>query len=179
MTTEVVGNTSDNFAEEDYLKLESQAQAVKTSPASGVSELGNDPFQTPEQEARDKHISDILRLYREAYDAKIHQTKRYRSWLFYGCISLTYLLVAACVASVIKWVFFTTVSIESIASLAAVCATLIGSIAVILQTIVRYTFPEKEEENITEIIKTIQSSDLENKKLNISARTSSKEKAQC
>lgn len=99
--------------------------------------------------------------------------------MFYGCIGLTYLLVAACVASVIKWVFFTTVSIESIASLAAVCATLIGSIAVILQTIVRYTFPEKEEENITEIIKTIQSSDLENKKLNISARTSSKEKAQC
>lgn len=58
---------------------------------------------------------------------------------------------------------------EAFAGILSVCVTFAGLLLGSFNMIVKYAFPEDDEKYITEIVKAIQSNDLENKKQNIQA----------
>lgn len=61
-------------------------------------------------------------------------------------------------------------SIPAMVEVISVCITFLSLIVGILTIMVKYVFPENEEEYITRIVEIIQNNDLENKKENIRAQ---------
>lgn len=127
-----------------------------------------DEFTTVQQRARDKEITELLRLYVQAYKYKNNSNKWYKGILFSVCavILLTFTFILGMV--VVKFGRnMNKTTTESMIQLVSICITYLTLIIGILKIITKYVFPANDEEYITRIVEIIQNNDLENKKENI------------
>ena len=131
-----------------------------------------DSFQTREQKARDCEITKLLRQYVLAYTQKIETQKKYRSTLL---ILFSIIISSFSLAFLILLLYFgfTSKSVDTsgVVSLISICVTFLASILGLAQIIVKYCFPEKDEEYITKIVETIQKNDYDNKLANMNSAT--------
>lgn len=128
-----------------------------------------DSNQTREQKKRDEQITRLLTEYVDAYHEKAKTNQSFKGILFTVSIILFSCLVSICILYILITMVRDRASVTDAVSLVAVCVTMIGSIAFLLEIIAKHIFPENEEKNITEIVKAIQNNDLEDKRINIGA----------
>lgn len=157
--------------EQAYLDLVSSLYEKDFATTDSYMELGGDPFQTDQQRRRDLEITSLLKEYVKYYRIKSHSSKRYRAVLFWGCVSVTFALLAACIFSIMWWTLQKDKDTNDVIGLITACATLIGAVIGILKIITAYVFPREDEKYVTGIVESIQKNDLENKKANMDART--------
>ena len=157
--------------EQTYLDLVSSLYEKDFETTDSYSALGCDPFQTDQQRRRDLEITSLLREYVKYYRIKSSNGKRYRAVLFWGCASITFMLLLACVFSIIWWTIQKDKDVNDSIALVTVCATLIGAVIGVLKIITAYVFPREDEKYVTGIVESIQKNDLENKKANMDAWT--------
>jgi hypothetical protein len=155
--------------EQSYLDLISTLYEKDFEKTDSYTELGRDPFQTDQQRRRDLEITSLLKEYVKYYRIKSHCGKRYRAVLFWGCVSITFVLVAACIFAIVWWTVQKNKDMNDVIALVTACATLIGAIIGILKIITEYVFPREDEKYVTGIVESIQKNDLENKKTNMGA----------
>ena len=128
-----------------------------------------DKFSTAEQKQRDRYVSNLLRSYVCNYENKNRMNTKYKSKLFYGFLILTGILTlifSVCIVYVLVNLKNLNAT-EYLIKILPICVTFVTLIISTLNIIVKYVFPEKEEEYITKIVEIIQNNDLENKKENI------------
>lgn len=155
--------------EQAYLKLTGSLHEKDFEKADSYAALGRDPFQTDQQRRRDLEITTLLREYVRYYKIKSLKGKRYRAVLFWGCVSFTFVLIAASVFMIVWWTLQRNKDINDVIALVTACATLIGAVIGILKIITEYVFPKEDEKYVTGIVESIQKNDLENKKANMDA----------
>ncbi|WP_314965488.1 hypothetical protein [Oribacterium sinus] len=128
-----------------------------------------DKFSTAEQKERDKYITTLLESYVVNYQNKTKKNKEYKDTLFNGFLTWTKISLIAFFVCVIYFLcnLRNLDSKEYILKILPICITFITLIIGTLKIIVKYVFPEKEEEYITKIVEIIQNNDLEHKKENI------------
>lgn len=134
-----------------------------------------DEFTTLEQRARDRNITELLRLYVASYKNKIESNKWYKFVLFVICILIlvTFSMVLIHVILTIND-FSEETTVANVVQLISACVTFITLIVGILEIITKYVFPANDEDYITKIVELIQKNDLENKKENIKAKVPEK-----
>ena len=136
-------------------------------------ELNKDPFydkfSTSEQKKRDGYVTTLLKSYVSSYKNKTIENAKYKRIFFYGILILIVVLIAFCLMciSCILYQLNNSNTVEYLLRLIPICITFITLIIGTLNIIVKYVFPEKEEEYITKIVELIQNNDLEHKKENI------------
>lgn len=155
--------------EQSYLDLISSLYDKDFEKTDSYTELIRDPFQTDQQRRRDLEITSLLKEYVKYYRIKSHSGKRYRAVLFWGCVSITFLLLTACIFSIVWWTVQKNKNVNDVIALVTACATLISAVIGILKIITAYVFPREDEKYVTGIVESIQKNDLENKKANIGA----------
>jgi hypothetical protein len=157
--------------ERAYLDLISSLYEKDFEKTDSYTELGCDPFQTDLQRRRDLEITTLLKEYVKYYRIKSHSGKRYRAVLFWGCVSITFVLLAACIFAIVWWTIQKDKDINDVIALITACTTLIVAVIGILKIITAYVFPREDEKYVTGIVESIQKNDLENKKTNMGAGT--------
>ena len=127
-----------------------------------------DKFLTAEQRNRDKQITRLLRYYICSYHFKIWFQAVSRIILFSACIVIVSVFSYKLISIITKF-DLSSIGLESnnLISLISICVTFIISIIGTLNIIVKYCFPENDEQYITEIVKSIQNNDFINKKQNM------------
>lgn len=151
-------------SKESYKQLNSEYSFLDIRGIEDLNDI-KDPWMTKEQQKRDECISELLKLYVSSYKQKTRFIKISR-WL----VIIT--LVAALVAVFSSLVFITirlsTASDKNtsenivgiISSIVSFSALIVG----LFRVITKYVFPSDDEKYITEIVSSIQSNDLENKR---------------
>lgn len=154
---------------------------VKTVDFAKVDSEGDldyhDPFVTKQQKRRDKYITELLESYVNAYKSKVKHNKICRYVILIPCfgIIITFSVLLAILS--LKIVNSNnTLNIQEVAAFVTACISFISLIIGLLVIMTKYFFPEKDEEYIATIVKTIQENDLENKREN--ARNGHKENDQ-
>lgn len=155
--------------EQSFLDLVSTLFEKDFEKTESYTELSRDPFQTDQQRRRDLEITSLLKEYVKYYRIKSHSGKKYRAVLFWGCVSITFVLLAACIFSIVWWTVQKDKDVNDVIALVTACATLIGAVIGILKIITAYVFPREDEKYVTGIVESIQKNDLENKKTNMGA----------
>lgn len=128
-----------------------------------------DKFSTAEQKQRDKYVTTLLKSYVYNYENKTILNMKYKGKLFHVFLILTCILTlifSACIVYVFVDLKNSNIA-EYLIKILPICVTFVTLIIGTLNIIVKYVFPEKEEEYITKIVEIIQNNDLENKKENI------------
>lgn len=144
--------------------------AAHNSPKRLEEDINPDSeYQTKEEQKRDRHVTNMLKEYVEAYTDKRKTNKLYRSRLFWLCFISTALLVLVCIVAIGYCLFFTQRETKDIIALVASCVSVIGAIAFLLEIIAKYIFPPNDEEIAAKVVQTIQANDLEEQKLRIQA----------
>lgn len=113
------------------------------------------PSEIPQHspyEIRDTYYSQLLNNYNEEYKNRREQIKTMRNWMFWTMLSI---LVAVVVTSIV--LFFIIVikgvnSVEDIVSLVTVGISFISTILTIPIIIAKSLFPEKEDNQIVEVL---------------------------
>ena len=139
---------------------------VSEDSVDGDKRLINAYGESPEHIMRDETITGILEQYYINYKNKVKSNKIFKWILFVGCLLFVAALVSTVIAGV--WMNFSNGNCRrtSDVQFITVCVSFAGSIIGILTIIAKYTFPEKEEEHITKIVRSIQDNDLSNKREN-------------
>lgn len=155
-----------------YFELTTKKLLDSFSQTSTDEELAyQDKFVTHQQSLRDKEITRLLEEYVKAYQYKVKSGKVYRPIIFGICM-----LIIIAFATVLVWMVTQVIAISSeikISGLAAfitACVTFLSLIIGLLTIITKYFFPEDDEKYITQIVESIQSNDLENKRENAKNR---------
>ncbi len=156
--------------EQAYLELVSSLFEKDFNLADSNAALNRDPFQTDQQRRRDLEITALLKEYVKYYRIKSRSSRKYRAVLFWGCAGITFMLVAACVFSIVWWTIEKNKDVNDVVALVTACATLIAAVLGILKIITAYVFPGEDEKYVTGIVESIQKNDLENKKANMEAK---------
>ena len=156
--------------EQAYLTLVSSLFEKDFNLADSNAALSRDPFQTDQQRRRDLEITSLLKEYVKYYRIKSRSSRKYRAVLFWGCAGITFVLVAACVFSIVWWTIEKNKDVNDVVALVTACATLIAAVLGILKIITAYVFPGEDEKYVTGIVESIQKNDLENKKANMEAK---------
>ena len=140
---------------------------------SDSSELKSDPFidkySTHEQKIRDEHITKLLKCYVDSYENKTNSNKIYKCVLFWVCMAILALfsIFFICTLGYILCDKKDEIIFNYLSTILPICITYLTLVISILKIIVKYIFPENEEEYITGIVEIIEKNDLENKKENI------------
>ena len=129
----------------------------------------NDRWLTQEQASRDQEITRLLKLYVSAYEKKVKNNPRYRLAIMIGCAVVIVAAIVGCGYITIKIMSAEEKNVADVIMIITAFGSVLGVLAGIVQIITKYVFPEDEEQYITEIVKSIQTNDLENKKVNIHA----------
>ncbi|MBR2949948.1 MAG: hypothetical protein IKC46_08805 [Lachnospiraceae bacterium] len=133
-----------------------------------------DSYMTKQQRLRDKRVTELLELYVSGYKYKNQSNKWYKGLLLLCSCSILIAFTVVFIILIFNMDFSNdAVSVTSMVEVISVCITFLSLIVGILTIIVKYVFPENEEEYITRIVEIIQNNDLENKKENIRAQTKS------
>ena len=127
-----------------------------------------DPFMTDEQKNRDELITSLLRCYVNAYGHKVKSNKIIK-WIIVIICLLGVMGLGFMFCTVINKIDFNNKELDwtNVIQLLTVCSSTIGLIIGVLKIVVKYVFPENDEEYITRIVEIIQKNDLDNKKENI------------
>ena len=131
--------------------------------------LDRDSWQTKEPRSRDAIITELLNQYMLNYTNKAHRNKGYRLVIFIVEIVLLISITGLCILLSIYFFLHQDKNVGNIISLIASYLTFAGLIIGILKIVTEYVFPKEEEKYITDIVKIIQTNDLEHKKENIKA----------
>ena len=128
-----------------------------------------DKFSTAEQKQRDKYITTLLESYVINYKNKTKKNKDYKEKLFNGFLTWTTMSLVAFLVCVFYFLHnLNNLDVkEYLLKILPICISFIGLIIGTLKIIVKYVFPEKEEEYNTKIVEIIKNNDLEHKKENI------------
>ena len=137
---------------------------------SELSPVRDDPYLTDQQSKRDELVTQLLTSYIGAYEYKVDARKEYQKALFRVCLGIVIIFSVALVILAFKLWSLSSESISNIASIITACVSFLVLIVELLKIITRYCFPEDDEQYITDIVKAIQSNDLDNKKLNMGGR---------
>ena len=167
-------NNKENFFEIYKLISDSVNPVNRVKNDKEMDEPYKDEYTTRQQRLRDRKVTELLDAYVDGYKDKIKMNKKYKGIIFYGCCGILVAFSLALVAAVVLTVIFhKNISVADVCQLISICITFITLIIGILTIIVKYVFPEKEEEYITKIVQLIQKNDLANKKENIKAHVGS------
>ena len=155
---------SDDISDDvnDYFKFIQNNRELNANPFF-------DKFSTYEQKQRDKCVSTLLKNYVSNYENKIKKNMAYKSALFYVFLTLTALstlIFLGCICYLSNNLKNLD-TIDYLLKILPISITFISLIIGTLKIIVKYVFPEREEEYITKIVEIIQNNDLEHKKENI------------
>ncbi|MGN0734104.1 MAG: hypothetical protein ACI4LC_08020 [Emergencia sp.] len=134
-----------------------------------------DSWLTKQQAIRDEKITKLLDLYVGAYEKKVKSKPCYQKYIMIGCALLICASIIGCGYITINVITVQDKGVGDIVALVTGFTGVLGSLAGIVQIITKYVFPENEEQYITEIVKAIQTNDLENKKVNIRASNNNSE----
>lgn len=149
---------------DEFLNIEDSFKDINN--ANNLDDLNEqyvDKFATVQQKYRDEHITKLLELYVNFYSDKTKANKKYKTILFYFCLSVIFVFSVFFVYIICKEGFKN----DKLSNLISVCITFISLIIGILTIITKYVFPKRDEEYITTIVEIIQNNDLENKRENI------------
>lgn len=147
--------------EEDILCPASSDRALNSNGLSNMS---------VEQINRDKKITRLLEAYVKSYELK----SSHSVWCRYIILGPCMLIVLG-ITCVLGWLCINMASaedgptLEELAAFVTACVSFLALIIGILHIITEYFFPKEDEKYITEIVKLVQTNDLENRKE--SART--------
>ncbi len=138
------------------------------SKKSLKNDSGLNNNKTDEEKFRDNLISDLLLAYVKSYKSKVIAQKCFRFILFTISMMIVIAFATLFISLLINFDLSSDItSSESLIGLISVCVTFLTSIIGILKIIVKYCFPENDEQYITDIVKAVQENDLENKKENL------------
>ena len=143
----------------------------------GISKVDNDeemnkvyldPYTTREGKKRDKTITKLLELYVESYETKVKGNKWYKLGIVLVCFvgMMVPLVVFYRITSSINF-NNPNLKVGNIVELLTVCVSVISLVIGVLKYVVKYVFPENDEQYITRIVELIQQNDLANKQENI------------
>lgn len=110
-----------------------------------------------------------MKCYVDTYENKTKNNKIYKCVLFWLCV-ITLSVFSIAFLSAICFIFIDKKDeqiSDYLVTMLPICITYLTLVISILKIIVKYIFPEKEEEYITKIVEIIEKNDLENKKENI------------
>lgn len=127
-----------------------------------------DKYLTAEQKKRDELVTTLLECYVANYREKIKSNDCYKKILFFVNIGIV-LIFTIIMISMISIVKENIITMEYMVAFITACVSYLTLVFGIMTIITKYVFPEKEEEYITEIVKTIQENDLKNKQENMRA----------
>lgn len=119
-----------------------------------VNEVLN-PSEIPQSspyEIRDTYYSQILSNYNAEYISRRKQIKSMRDWMFWIMLSILGLIVVSSFAILIIIVCKRKFSVESVISLITVSVPLVSAILTIPAIIAKSLFPEKEDNQIVEVL---------------------------
>lgn len=111
-----------------------------------------------QRQQRDQFITELLGLYKENYKNKVHKVSIYKNILFGVCIIGIGLLFISVLTISMKYVFFKDTYVDIVGLLTTLISSS-GLLLGLLTIITKYSFPEKEEDAILEMVKAIQNSD--------------------
>lgn len=127
-----------------------------------------DPFLTNQQLTRDRSVTQLFEAYIGAYTQKINARAKYQKCLFCSCLGIVLAFsVALAILILTTFPVSSENTLSGITSAVTACVSFVVLIVELLKIITKYCFPDNDEQYITEIVKAIQSNDLENKRLNI------------
>jgi len=149
-------------SEDAYEKIENDVIGLKETVAGeDLNERYVDHFMTVEQKKRDAKVTELFIAYVKNYKDKAESNKDYKNTLFGACILILLSYSVSLLFLILNY------HDDNIAKLISICVTFLGMIIGMLKIIVRYIFPENEEQYITKIVEDIQKNDLKNKRENI------------
>lgn len=154
--------------EETYKYLADAYKNIQIFPTDSSDTL-KDQWQTVEQKKREREITRLLQEYVTAYGRKAQFQYKTRKTILRALCPTIVILALAFGAAVYILIRNGIGNLEAFAGILSVCVTFAGLLLGSFNMIVKYAFPEDDEKYITEIVKAIQSNDLENKKQNIQA----------
>jgi hypothetical protein len=129
----------------------------------------NDKWATEQQKLRDELVTELLLEYVSSYKRK-SKSKRPYQFIILTITALSLMVIGF--ATVYTAIHLIPKVDKELGDLAAILSSYLGFAAVligVLKIITSYVFPENDEQYITEIVKSIQKNDLENKKEYIKA----------
>lgn len=138
-----------------------------------------DNYHSEEERNRSRTISLILSQYERAYRSKVTFQRRYRRILFWGCMIVVGLFAREIMRLVISATSNTgEMDLSGMATLITAIVSLVISIIKLVEIITAYCFPEKDEQYIVDIVRSIQENDLaKDKEYNRAAEAKDKNKA--
>ena len=118
-------------------------------------------FNAYANKERTQTITEILQLYRLTCAEKFSFQVQYRPRIFWGCSTIITLFTLS-ILGMLCYTICNSSSLElpNIITIITIIVSLIISILELVHTIVKYCFPEKDDEYIVKIVETIQSNDL-------------------
>lgn len=125
----------------------------------------SDKYQLEEQKNRSRSISTILHHYEQSYSSKASFQRSYRKLLFWGASIIVLLFVLAILFVLIYAMLHSdSLEIAGVATIVTTIVSLVISILELVRIIIKYCFPENDDEYIVRIVETIQMNDLEKTK---------------
>ncbi len=134
-----------------------------------------DKWQTKQQQERDIHITKLLSFYVNAYDRKMDFVSTYRKKIVEVLLAVLVAIVIVMIVATGKAFFNSITSVEQLVGLISAYTSFSVLIIGLIKTITEYVFPKDDEQYITQIVRSIQKNDLENKRANIEAENLEKE----
>ncbi len=125
----------------------------------------NASFQNSREVERDSSVTELLKEYVKAYKYRRDDNRTFRKRMFLLCQIAVYALLVTIVFSIGYSLIFTDRDVNDIVALVTACISSIGSLAFLLEIIAKYVFPSNEEEHTAQMVKSVQSNDLEERKL--------------
>lgn len=160
-------STPDEFEKilQDAIKRRNQIGSSKRDGSLESDAELADLYQIEERKKRALAISNILNQYGQYYQNKVEFQNLYRKIIFWGC-SLIVALFCGAIGFVVYRVFKDTnlLTLSGSVTIAGALISFVVSILELIRIIMKYCFPENDEEYIIEIVKSIQQNDLENLK---------------
>lgn len=166
-----MGNKRHNRTDTEKIIQDITRQVSFVVPARNNEQLAEPDYLTNEQRIRDKKITQLLNAYVVDYQEKTSKNRLYKDvvfWFSVATLGIFTVIFAFFIVIQVVW-RQNSMATEDVVSLVSVCITYLTLVVGILKIITKHIFPAKEEKNITEIVKTIQDNDFQNKKENLKA----------
>lgn len=135
---------------------------VRTDVSLESDEQLKDNYQQEDQKEREHSISSILAHYDYSYQNKVNFQRRYRKILFWGCSSIAIVFTIAVLMVLNRAITSANdFAVAGVITIITGILSLVGSILELIHIITKYCFPENDDEYIINIVKSVQSNDLE------------------
>lgn len=154
----------------NILEYAEQLNSSRSKTLDDEDELGIDPKQTLQQNKRDRKMTELFGQYLVSYINKVNFVKEKKNYFFYITMGwASFIILGSVLLPIIYFILNRGVEDNGIdiAGIVASIVTFAGIIFGIVKIVAQYLFSPDDEKNITDIVKSIQQNDLENKKVNL------------